>query len=168
METLVCPHPNCNEMITMKLCTWHDSCASWHVQNFVTICYPTVELHSSHFSIDYLWLWLFIPILQDFFTNTLEQSYDRANTGEAAVKTMVNISHKSLGADDIFIQVVQLLENLGYRWVHTLSAFFFIYTSALSVGEINLSFKPVHSDWTFTECTGEFSQNKKICWIDIN
>ena len=30
MEFAFCSHPNCNEVIAMKFCTWQ-----WHVQNFV-------------------------------------------------------------------------------------------------------------------------------------
>ena len=45
MEISFCSHPSCSQLITMKFCTWHDSSAVHHVQNFVVIWYLIMELH---------------------------------------------------------------------------------------------------------------------------
>ena len=44
MEISFCSHPNCNEVIATKCCTWHDSCAVVACANLVAIWWTTTEL----------------------------------------------------------------------------------------------------------------------------
>ena len=47
---------NSNKVITTKLCTWHNHCTVvgfWHVQKFVAIWWPTMELQQSEVSIEF-------------------------------------------------------------------------------------------------------------------
>ena len=41
MDILFCSHPSCSEVIAIKFCTWHDSCAVMACAKFVVVWYPT-------------------------------------------------------------------------------------------------------------------------------
>ena len=56
MEISFYSNRNSNKVITTKLCTWHNHCTVvgfWHVQKFVAIWWPTMELQQSEVSIEF-------------------------------------------------------------------------------------------------------------------
>ena len=57
MENSFCSHPSHSEVMVMKFCTWHDSCAVMPCAKFASDMIPAIELHWNQFSIEFELQW---------------------------------------------------------------------------------------------------------------
>ena len=95
-----CPSPICNKVITMKFCTWHDSCDFVACSNFCSdmICYNGVNL------------W---PMVQKFGL----QWKNCTCASDLELTTFIHITMSQLWVNLFQKQMFRNTHYITYRWV---------------------------------------------------